>query len=165
MTEIVFRPELEADAAAVDQLAWTVFGPGMTARAAYVLREGRASEPACGFVAYDGDCLVGTVRQTQICIGDQVGLMLGPLAVLCGHKSRGIGRELMRLSVGVARQVANERGWSWIVLVGDHAYYRSFGFEPVKPGSVILPRPADPARILICPFDRDGLPPAGLARS
>ena len=36
-----------------------------------------------------------------------------------------------------------------MVLVGDMAYYGRLGFHPVlPPGRIVLPGPADPARIL-----------------
>lgn len=54
--------------------------------------------------------------------------LLGPLAVLPAMQRRGIGRALVR--EGLERL---ESEGSWMVLVlGDPAYYRRFGFTPEK---------------------------------
>ena len=46
-----------------------------------------------------------------------------------------------------------------VVLVGDPPYYERFGFRRVPPGQILLPGPADPARILAAE-----LSPGALAR-
>jgi len=46
------------------------------------------------------------------------------------------------------------------VLVGDPPFFRRLGFEVLAPGSVVLPGPADPRRILaraLTPGALDGL--------
>lgn len=144
------RPERVSDASGIETLTTTVFGPGMRARAAYYLREGVDHQAELSFVAEHEGGVVGTVRLTRVYWGDQVVLMLGPLAVLQSLKGKGIGKLLMRTSVDAARQMAGAGGESLIMLVGDLDYYASFGFQQIPPQQISLPRPADQSRILAC---------------
>jgi len=43
---------------------------------------------------------------------------------------------------------AKERGHKLVVLVGDEPYYARVGFKRVPKGTIAMPGPADPARIL-----------------
>ena len=160
---LTVRPERPDDAATLDALTWSVFGPGMTARAAYALREGVEHEMALSFVAEMEDEIIGTVRLTKILIGDEIVLMLGPLAVLRAYKNQGAGRLLMARAVEAARQGAEHGGPKAIMLVGDEPYYGPFGFRKAPLGSIQLPRPTDSNRILVCPLAEEDLP-KGTAR-
>ncbi|MEM8749491.1 MAG: N-acetyltransferase [Pseudomonadota bacterium] len=152
-SSFIIRLETPSDVSAVEQLTALVFGPAMFARAAFALREGVAPEPACSFVAEIGSQIVGTVRQTPINWGDKTALMLGPLGVSPAHKSAGIGRALMTASVEAARGLCADGGPKVIMLVGDLDYYKPFGFRQISHGKITLPRPADPARILVCELE------------
>lgn len=152
LPSLSIRPETAEDNDIVESLAWSVFGPGMTARAAHVLREGTAHEIDLSFVAEIAGRIIGTVRLTRILIGDEPVLMLGPLAVLPEYKSQGAGKRLMKAAVNAAKSQADAGGPKAIMLVGDYPYYKPFGFNQVAPGSIQLPRPADPSRILVCPL-------------
>ena len=160
------RPEQANDAPHIDLLTRRVFGPGMKARAAYVLREGVGHEEWASFVAELDGNVVGSVRLTWIKVGDEKVLLLGPLGVLPEFKDKGIGRALMHKAVENAKAVAADKGNRAILLVGDLAYYQAFGFEQVKPGSIRMPRPVDPNRVLLCFLDDDNRQPlSGIARS
>ena len=152
MTHIqaTIRPERATDGDAIDQLVQRVFGPGMKARAAYALREGRAHEIWCSFVAERDDTIIGTVRLTPIRVGDTRILMLGPLAVDANFKDLGLGRSLMRAAIDTAGRDIAHHGFKAVLLVGDLAYYQQFGFRQVPPGGILMPRPVDPQRVLIC---------------
>lgn len=50
--------------------------------------------------------------------------------------------------MNTAIEAARQHGHALILLVGDAPYYARFGFKPVKPGHLVLPGPADPARFL-----------------
>ena len=78
--------------------------------------------------------------------GGRVALVLGPLITDPSLRNLGIGRELMNRALLEAQR----EGYEYVLLVGDEPYYGKFGFERVKPGSVTLPGPADPMRILGC---------------
>ena len=101
-TDYTVRPESISDAAKIESLTETVFGPGMRARAAYFLREGVDHTMALSFVVESRDAVVGTVRLTPVVWGKTVVLMLGPLAVLQSLKGKGIGKLLMHTAVDAA---------------------------------------------------------------
>ena len=142
--------ENPADANAVEQLILQVFGPGMFARAAHCLRDGVAAEAELSFVARLNDMIIGSVRLTRFTIGDRVALLLGPLGVLDAHKNLGVGRALMRAAIAAAGDKRVADGPEMVLLVGDLAYYKPFGFKRVPDGQILLPRPVDPNRILVC---------------
>ena len=144
-------PETANLDAQIEKLAADAFGPGRFARASFRLREGVKHDPRLSFIAFLEDAsgkerLVGSVRLTPILIGGRPALVLGPLVVSPEAKSIGIGRELMHRALLEAQR----DGHDFVILVGDHAYYRRFGFQPVPQGRITLPGPADPARTLYC---------------
>ena len=147
--DFIIRAEAPADATSIDGVVRRAFGPGMNARAASALREGVPHAAEHALVAVHDEKLVGTVRFTPFHWGETLALMLGPLAVDPSEKSRGIGRSLMQQSMGALRSQPPE-GIGLVMLVGDLDYYAPFGFKSVPPGRIILPRPADPARTLVC---------------
>lgn len=156
LSDVRYLPEAPAHAPAVEAIADEAFGPGRFVRAAERVREMALPDPDLCFVALVGGEVVGSVRQTPILIGDRPALMLGPLAVRPSFKNRGIGKALMRMTA----RAAAEKGEAVIVLVGDPPYYAPLGYKPLPRGSIVLPGPADPARVLALPlFDGavDGL--------
>lgn len=159
--DFAVRGETPEDADILEALTQTVFGPGMRARAAYVLREGVEHEMDLSFVAERSGQVVGTVRLTKVNWGGGGGdvvLMLGPLAVLPDLKGKGIGKALMQAAVEAARtKCASGDGQPAIFLVGDLSYYGAFGFQRISPDKVSLPRPADPMRILACELKEGAL--------
>lgn len=143
-------PELPAHFDEIDILTQLIFGPGMYARAAYRLREGIMPEFDLSFVAVQNDAIIGTVRQTRILIGERSALLLGPLGVLPTQKNCGIGKALMRTAISAASTACGNGSAELILLVGDHAYYKPFGFKQVNPMQIIMPRPVDVGRVLAC---------------
>lgn len=149
----IIRPEQADDQSAVDQIAQTVFGPGPFTRAAHALREGVSHDTRLSFVALHKaeQVPVGSVRLTPIIWGDREALMLGPLCVLPEVKHQGLGKALMQQAVLTAQRLASAGECPPVImLVGDLPYYAAFGFKPIAPHKISLPRPADPARILVC---------------
>lgn len=144
LEDVIFRPEMADDAAAIDAIHDLTFGPGRYSRTAFRLREGHAPDGPTSLVAVYRGNVIGSVRLTAIMAGDRPALLLGPLAVLPALKSLGVGKALMRLSMEAARQ----RHHQLIVLVGDLPYYWPFGFRVVPAGRLELPGPVDPARLL-----------------
>ena len=156
--DYAIRGETPEDAELLENLTQIVFGPGMRARAAYVLREGVDHDMDLSFVAERGGQVVGTVRLTRVNWGLEVVLMLGPLAVLPDLKGKGIGKALMQAAVEAASlKCAQGAGQKAIFLVGDLAYYGAFGFQRIAPDRVSLPRPADPMRVLACELEQGAL--------
>lgn len=148
MTELTLtiRPEQPGDHATIERLHARAFGPGRFARTAFRLREGVDHDLSLSFAAHVGTLLVGSIRLSPVWAGDVPALVLGPLTVEPAFKDRGIGGALVRHALEQARS----RGEHMVLLVGDCAYYRRFGFEPVPPGRLRLPGPVDPARLLAC---------------
>ena len=71
-------------------------------------------------------------------------LLLGPLAVEDAFVGQGFGKRL----IGEVMEAGKEAGVGLVVLVGNMSYYGRFGFQLVPPGQIVMPGPADPARIL-----------------
>ena len=131
--------EIAADAAAVEALVLAAFGPGRFAKTAERLRE-RATV-ATGFVARDGERLLGSVRLWSVTVGGTPALFLGPIAVAADNRRAGLGAELVQACLSWAAEA--DRG---VLLVGDSPYFGRFGFTAAT--DVRLPGPADPRRIL-----------------
>lgn len=137
-------PDL-SDLPAISRLHARAFGPGRFARTAYRVREGQSPVSRYCRVAFADDRLIAALRFTEITIGGKPGaLLLGPLAVDPDFANQGYGRQLISEGLEQARGA----GIGLVVLIGDVPYYGRFGFAPVPPGSITLPGPVDPARIL-----------------
>lgn len=143
--DIAISGERTSDAAAVKLLEERAFGPGRFVRSAYRLREGNPHDPALSFVARVATLVVGSIRLSRIHIGASPALLLGPLTVDPAFRSRGVGRLLIAASV----EAATAAGHGVILLVGDHAYYSRMGFQRLRPGSITMPGPVDPVRVLV----------------
>lgn len=147
--ELTFGNELPLHAACIEDISAEAFGPGRFARAAARVREMASHAPDLSFVACLHGQVIGSVRQTPVLIGATPALMLGPLAVRPAYKGMGVGKALMRMAADAAR----DAGEAFIFLVGDRGYYMPLGYEPAVPGSIVMPGPVDPARILVLPLD------------
>lgn len=146
MTTFEIRPETAADVPALNALSATAFGPGRFARSAYRVREGVAPAAELSLTGWQDGRIRGGVRFTAIRIGDRRGgLLLGPLVVDPSVAGQGCGKAL--LLEGIAR--ARDAGFAFVLLVGDMPYYGRFGFRPAVPGTIRLPGPVDPARLLV----------------
>jgi predicted N-acetyltransferase YhbS len=140
-TILTEKPE---DAAAIERLHERTFGPGRYARTAYRIRERMAHRLDLSYTARIGTLLVGSVRLTSICVGDTPALLLGPLTIEPPFRDKGIGKAMMERALKDAR----DKGHRLVVLVGDEPYYARVGFKRVPGGTITMPGPADPARIL-----------------
>lgn len=132
--------ETAADAGAVDALVLAAFGPGRFAKTAERLRE--RSAVAAGFVARDGEAVIGSVRLWAITIGDAQALFLGPIAVTAASRKAGLGADL----VGACLTWAREHGGQGVLLVGDAPYFDRFGFSAAP--EAVLQGPVDQRRVL-----------------
>lgn len=149
------EPELPAHNTEIESINAEAFGPGRFTRAAFRIREQGPHEQALSFVARSGDKVVGSVRLTRVLIGEKPALLLGPLAVRPVYKNLGIGRKLVSTAVEAARV----SGATAVLLVGDAPYYGPLGFEPIAAGTVSLPGPVNPARLLVACLN--GAEPSG----
>ena len=142
LTILTEKPE---DAAAIERLHERTFGPGRYARTAFRIREKMAHRLDLSYTARIGTLLVGSVRLTSVCIGETPALLLGPLTIEPPFRDKGIGKAMMERAL----KDAKDKGYRLVVLVGDEPYYARVGFKRVAPsGTITMPGPADPARML-----------------
>jgi predicted N-acetyltransferase YhbS len=139
-------PETEADALPIERLHERTFGPGRFARTSYRIRERVPHRLDLSFTARIGTLLVGSVRQTPVCIGETPALLLGPVTIEPPFRGRGIGQALAARALETARS----KGHRLVVLVGDEPYYGRLGFKIIPKGRATMPGPVDPARLLVC---------------
>ncbi len=150
------RPE---DGPAIEELLDTAFGPFRDSKVSYRYRAGVAPVAHLKLVARNaGDAVVGTIRYWPIAVGHAArpGLLLGPLAVAAEARALGIGAALVRRTLDMAAWARHER----VLLVGDPAYYKRFGFVPAAPLGITMAG-ENPARLQALPLMSNGL--AGLA--
>ena len=139
------RHERPNDIDAREALLDRAFGEARARKSSERLREDRLPAEGLAFVAGEGKRLIGTARLWEIACGaDKPALLLGPVAVADDCRNRGIGGALVKRAVAAARKL----GHTAIVLVGDAAYYRRFGFTPEKTGALWMPGPFERHRLL-----------------
>lgn len=141
---LALSPEQPRDHAEVEALVMAAFGPGRYAKTAERIRE--KAHLAAGFVARDGDRLIGSVRLWSIEIDGMPALFLGPITVRADDRRAGLGADLVAACVEYARRC----DIGGILLVGDLPYFQRFGFA-VAPDAR-LAGPADPRRVLWLPI-------------
>jgi len=149
--DLVYLTEDASHDAAIELINEEAFGPGRHTRAAARIREQGPHDRSLSFICADDGETIASVRMTPVQAGSVKAHLLGPLAVRPSHKSRGIGRELVRIAVEAARRKGSEA----IILVGDPPYYGPLGFEKVAYDALTFPGPVDPARVLVVPVAGD----------
>lgn len=141
------HPETPQDSAEVEGLLDLAFAPGRTALSSYRLRDGIAPERELSLVARDDyDVLAGAIRYWRVRVGEAgwPALLLGPVAVHPTRQGEGLGALLIAESL----RLAQERGWTRVILVGDEPYYRRFGFTRAAAAGLDYPPPTNPDRLL-----------------
>jgi predicted N-acetyltransferase YhbS len=143
---VTIRAEIPADEALRERLLDRAFGKRRHAKTSARLRDGRKPAQGLAFTAVNkAGRVVGTVRLWNVIAGSAgPALLLGPLAVDCAYRGRGLGRELMHKALAAAFQA----GHGAVLLVGDASYYARFGFKPELVTDLHLPGPVDRARFL-----------------
>lgn len=139
----------------------SVFGPGRYSRTAFRIREIAAPSLDRSLVARRDGELVGSVLQSPVSIGGELGLWLGPIAVTEDGRRIGVGAALMRAAIARAAECHDR----FIILVGDESYYGRFGFKPVPEDSIRLPGPVDPMRLLCLSLTPLPIMPSGTVRA
>jgi predicted N-acetyltransferase YhbS len=137
-------PERPVDAAAIEALVETCFGPDRMQKTVYKFRDGVPPISELSFVVKDGRKVEGSIRYWPVTIGaDEIpAILLGPLCIAPDRQGQGIGRALMRHSLYAATRM----GHRLCVLVGDKAYYEPFGFRNAPAVGLELPGWVDPER-------------------
>ncbi len=135
---ISIRLENENDFRIVENLTreafWDLYNPGCNEHLiVHKMRNVNAFIKELGFVACDGEKIVGNIMYTKSKVINENNeafkiLTMGPLGILPSYQGKGVGSQLMRHSIKVARAL----GYNAIVIFGDPNYYHRFGFENAK---------------------------------
>ena len=143
---VTIRTELPSDTVSRERLLDKAFGVSRFRKTSNRLREGRLPAEGLAFTALsDKGKVIGTIRLWNIIAGSAgPSLLLGPLAVECRHRSKGIGRKLMEHALATAKVLDHDS----VLLVGDAPYYARFGFSEMHTQSLHLPGPVERKRFL-----------------
>jgi predicted N-acetyltransferase YhbS len=129
---------------AIDGLLDSAFGEARWHKTCQRLRDGQAAIEGLSLVALERDTIIGSVRLWPVKAGRRRALLLGPLAVQSAWRKLGVGARLMREAIKRAQAAGEEA----VILVGDAAYYRRFGFTPKLTDGLWLPGPVERPRFL-----------------
>ena len=127
MTEV--RIEQPEDVDGMRRLRESAFGGEVEAALVAALRPTHAWLPEYSVVAEENGVLVAYALLSRVMIGGQEGLALGPVAVTPERQKQGLGATVIREALRRATE-ARER---LVLVLGDPAYYRRFGFVPAAP--------------------------------
>ncbi len=136
-------PQGPKHGAAIERLLDLTFGHHRHNKTVYRLREAAPAVPSLSFVIERDGQVVATLRFWPVTLPNYAqALLLGPLAVLPELSGQGMGRALVNHGMAEAKAQC----WPAVLVVGEPAYYESFGFsrrvaERLRlPGWVELPR-------------------------
>ena len=145
MSMFAIRRETPFDIAPREALLDEVMGEARFTKTAARLRENRLPAEGLSFVARASRRLIGAVQLWDISAGPgRPAILLGPLAVACDRRNRGVGTALVRHALDEARR----RGHGLVLLVGDAPYYGRFGFSSERTQALWLPGPYERHRLL-----------------
>jgi predicted N-acetyltransferase YhbS len=145
MNMFTIQHETPFDGALREALLDDVLGEARFTKTSARPREHRLPAEGLSFVARAQRRVVGSVQLWNVSAGPRrPALLLGPLAVACDCRNRGIGTALVRRALSEAR----EREHRVVLLVGDAAYYSRFGFASEKTQALWLPGPYKRHRLL-----------------
>ncbi|MFD7902327.1 MULTISPECIES: GNAT family N-acetyltransferase [unclassified Kitasatospora] len=124
------RVECPDDAPATRRVHMAAFPGPDEADLVDALRRDPAWLPGLSVVAVDdGGLVIGHALLTRLRVGaDGEGLALAPVAVAPEWQRKGVGELVVR----AALSAAEEAGEKLVVVLGDPAYYRRFGFAPAR---------------------------------
>ena len=135
--------QTDADLGAIETLMAEAFGEKRRARSVWNLRPGPPVPELC-LVIRDANETVGSLRFWEVMLGDQLILLLGPLAVRPDLRGRGFGRRL--IADALARAIDAGK-WPLVLVSGEVDYYPKFGFVPAAPYNLDWPGFIEAARL------------------
>jgi len=133
---VLIRREVAGDAPAIRAVHRAAFAGEAEARLVDGLHA--ADDVVLSLVAELDGTVVGHVVGSRAWIGERGSVGLGPVGVLPAYQRRGVGSALMHAVLGAADALELPE----VVLLGDPAYYRRFGFRLAPPLGVLPPDPA-----------------------
>lgn len=92
------------------------------------LRTSDAFVPKLSLVAELNQKIIGHIMFTKASVGNEIILVLAPLAVLPEFQKQGVGSALIK----EAHCIAKTMGYQYISVLGSEKYYPRFGYEPAK---------------------------------
>jgi putative acetyltransferase len=120
------RKETPADHAATREVHLAAFPTPLEADLVDALRA--AGHLTVSLLAVEGEAIVGHIAFSPVSTEKPAlvsGVGLAPVAVTPAFERRGIGGELIRQGI----QACKSLRFGWVVVLGDPAYYRRFGFD------------------------------------
>lgn len=135
------RDTAEDDLPQVLQVHRAAFGGETEANLVQAMLADRSAQPLLSLLAVEGERALGHVLFSRVRItgpgGDTTATILAPLAVVPESQGKGVGSRLVE--AGLARLAAS--GIALVLVLGDPAYYRRFGFTPATPLGLVPPYP------------------------
>lgn len=145
---LLLTPLSDAPAEAVETLLDAAFGADRHGRTAYRLRQGVSWLPALSFAAWQGSRLVGTLQSWPVALrteaGEELLVMVGPVAVAPDLQGQGVGKALMNALIAAAEA---ERAGA-LIMIGDPEYYGRWGFTAEHTGGWRIDGPFEQRRLL-----------------
>ena len=129
---MLIQPEAPADRAAIRSVVEAAFPT--PAEAVLVDRLREDGDVVISLVARDADGIVGHVLFSRLTAGIRA-LGLAPVSVLPARQRDGIGSRLIRHGLAEAATA----GWVSVLVLGDPAYYRRFGFDRGLAAAIVSP--------------------------
>jgi len=138
---ITLRQETQADFPEVYEVNHLAFGQENEAKLVDALRNNPAAfVPELSIVAVKDNKIAGHILFTKISIKDEKGnlnegLALAPMAVRPELQKSGIGGQLIRKGLDVAKGLR----FKSVIVLGHEHYYPKFGFEPAEKWNIKAP--------------------------
>jgi len=127
----------------VRRLVTAAFGRRAEAELVDKLRDTEGFVPQLSLVADNSGVILGHVMFTRVTLESDPPakvLALAPVSVYPAYQKRGIGSALIRSGLAIA----DERGESLVVVLGQPEYYPRFGFVPASSLGILSPWPDIP---------------------
>jgi len=160
MTErLTIRQETPDDFKVVFEVNHIAFGRDNEAKLVDALRKNKtAFVPELSIVATDNNRIVGHILFTKINIKDGKGniyesLGLAPMAVRSEFQRIGIGGQLIKMGIEVARKL----GFRSVIVLGHENYYPKFGFVPADKWNIKAPFDLPANVFMAIELEQDGL--------
>jgi predicted N-acetyltransferase YhbS len=160
--EIILRPEEEKDYRTVEELTreafWDVHFPGCCEHLlVHNLRTAKEFIRELDFVATNNNEIVGNIVYVKAKVKgndkERTVLTFGPLSVLPEYQNKGIGGKLINHTI----KLSKETGGRAVIIYGDPAYYKRFGFKASKEYNITNKDKKYPAALLVLELYPDAL--------
>ncbi|MFK7890416.1 MAG: GNAT family N-acetyltransferase [Granulosicoccus sp.] len=103
---------------------------------AYALMTETSKADVFGFIAVEGELLIGSIVFTRLIFFDaRRAFILSPVAVHSDYQGKGIGQKLIKKGI----DIMESKGVDLIMTYGDPAFYAKSGFQTVSEHSIPAP--------------------------